>query len=469
MQQTTFGLIVANRDGFPDFLCREGREKMLKLLESEGYRVVVVSTDDTPHGSVSTLADARKCAELFKAHTDEIDGIIVTLPNFGDEKAVANTIRWSGLDVPVLVHAFPDDMSKMKITERGDAFCGKMSVANNLAQYDIPYTLTSLHTVDPHSEAFKYDLDNFAATCRVVKGLRGARIGAIGARPAAFNTVRYSEKILESQGISVETLDLSEAIGQANRLKDGDPAVKAKWEEIRGFVDLKDIPQGAVERMVKFGVVVDRWMADNSLNATAIQCWTALQEHFGIMPCTLMSMMSNKLLPSACETDVVGAVSMLALQLASDKPSMLLDWNNNYYDDPDRCVVFHCSNLPGDVFTCTPRMHCHPILSEKLGEEQTYGQLHGRIKSGPFTYLRASTDDISGRMAAYLGEAEFTDDPLDTFGGVGVVHVPGLQDLLYFICKNRFEHHVAANMSQVADAIEEALTTYMGWDVYHHE
>jgi len=326
-----------------------------------------------------------------------------------------------------------------------------------------------LHTVDPESDVFKHDLHTFAATCRVVKGLQTARIGALGARPTAFNTVRYSEKILESEGISVETLDLSEAIGRANRLEDNDPAVVAKWEEIRSYVDLSHIPEISMDRMVKFGVVVDQWMADNCLNATAIQCWTALQEYFGIMPCTLMSMLSNKMLPSACETDVVGAVSMLALQLASGQPSMLLDWNNNYHDDPDKCVVFHCSNLPGDVFTCTPQMHCHPILAESLGEEQTFGQLHGRIKSGPFTYLRATTDDITGHMAAYLGEAEFTDDPLDTFGGAGVVHLPDLQDLLYFICKNRFEHHVAANLSQMADAIQEALDNYLGWDVYYHD
>ena len=469
MTKATLGLIVANRDGFPDFLCEEGRARMLNVLKAEGFDVVVVGAGDTPHGSVSTIDDARKCATAFKAHADQIDGILITLPNFGDEKAAANAVRWSGLNVPILVHAFPDDMNRMTIRERGDAFCGKISVCDNLAQYGYTYTLTSLHTVDPESDAFKADLNTFAATCRVFKGVRNARIGLLGARPQAFNTVRFSEKILEAEGISVETLDLSEAFGQANRLDENDPALKAKWEELRSYVETARAPTISLDRMARFSVVIDRWMAANQLNATALQCWSAMQDYYGIIPCTVMSMLSQRLMPSACETDVVGALSMLALQSASGSPSMLLDWNNNYFDHPDKCVVFHCSNLPKSAFACPPSLQCHPLLAEKLGEEQTFGQLHGRIKPGPFTFLRASTDDVGGKMSAYLGEAEFTDDTLDTFGGAGVVHVPGLQDLLYFICKNRFEHHVAANFSQVANAIEEALDNYLGWDVYFHE
>ncbi len=469
MTRMTLGLIVANRAGFPDHVCEEGRAEMLKLLLDQGYEVVVVGSEDTPHGTVQTLADSQACAQLFKEHADEIDGLVVTLPNFGDERAVANAIRLSGLDVPVLVHAYPDRMGKLEFTNRRDSFCGKISVCNNLSQYDIPFTLTTLHTTDPDSPTFKHDLDTFAATCRVVKGVRGARIGALGARPRDFNTVRYSEKLLEFEGISVETLDLSEAIGQADKLKSNDADVMAKWAEIQDYIETSHVPQVSLDRMVRFSVVIDRWMKDSALNATALQCWTAIEEYFGIMPCTVMSMLSNKLLPSACEVDVVGALSMYALQLASGTPSMLLDWNNNYEDDPDKAVVFHCSNLPSQAFTCTPRVACHPGLSKTMGEDNTYGLLNGRIKQGPFTYLRVSTDDLTARMSAYLGEAEFTDDPIDTFGGVGVAYVPGLQDLLYFICKNRYEHHVAANLSQTAMALEEALSNYLGWDVYHHE
>ena len=468
MSGITAGLIVGNRGGFPDYLCESARATMLKVLAEEGIKTVALSPQDTRFGAVQTLEDAVKCGELFKRHADGIAGVIVTLPNFGDEKAVANAIRFSGLSVPVLVHAFPDDMSRMGFTDRRDSFCGKISVCNNLGQYNIPFTATSLHTVDPESDGFRLDLCQFAATCRVVNGLRHVRIGALGARPAAFNTVRYSERILEHNGVSVETLDLSEAVGRANNLTDDDPAVVSKQAAITSYAEVGHAPASVITRMAKFGVVMDRWIADNRLNATTIQCWTAIEEFFGIFPCPLMSMMSSQLLPSACETDVNGALSMFALQLASGEPAMLLDWNNNYAADPDKAVVFHCSNLPACAMEGRPLMTCHPGLAERLGEENAYGQLYGKIKPGPFTFLRISTDDLSGAMSAYVGEAEFTTDRLETYGTYGVVDIPDLQDLLYYICKNRFEHHFAATQSLVADAVNEALSTYLGWDVYYH-
>src|SRR5260370_3669383 len=115
----------------------------------------------------------------------------------------------ANLGVPILLQATPDTPSRMSIRDRRDSFCGKMSACNNLPQYGIPYSLTTLHTEAPDSEIFRTDLDWFLAVCRVVQGPKKLRIGAIGTRPAAFNTERYREQILESAGISVETLDLS--------------------------------------------------------------------------------------------------------------------------------------------------------------------------------------------------------------------------------------------------------------------
>ncbi|GAB4566031.1 MAG: L-fucose/L-arabinose isomerase family protein [Anaerolineae bacterium] len=468
MKPVTLGIIVGNRGFFPSHLCQEGRERILNVLKEEGIEAIALSPEETEYGSVESLQDAEKCAQLFKEHADEIDGILVTLPNFGDERAVANTIRWSGLNVPVLIHAFPDDATKMTVEHRRDSFCGKMSVCNNLKQYGIPFSLTTLHTVDPESDSFRSDLRTFAATCRVVKGLRGARMGMLGARPAAFNTVRFSEKLFERAGISVETLDLSEAFGRTERLSADDPAVKGKLEEIRAYVPTSNVPEESLVKMAKFGVVIQQWMEENRLQATAIQCWTSMEEYFGIVPCTLMSMMSNALLPSACETDIAGVVGMYAMQLASGKPSALVDWNNNYGDDPNKGVIFHCSNLPKQVFSDIPVMDYQAIIAGSVGKENTYGTVVGRLKAEPFTYTRVSTDDFRGVITAYTGEGVLTDDPLTTFGGYGVVEIPNLQKLLHYICENGYEHHVAINQSQVADAIYEAFSKYLGWEVYYH-
>jgi L-fucose isomerase-like protein len=465
----TLAVIVGNRGFFPHHLALKGREIMLHVLDKAGLQAIITDETATDHGAIESLAEARLCAELFRQHRDEIDGVLVTLPNFGDERAIANTLRWADLNVPVLVHAFPDDPRRMSLDDRRDSFCGKMSACNNLRQYGIRYTLTTLHTVDPTSAGFLADLRNFAGLCRVVRGLRRARVGCLGARPTNFNTVRYSEKLLEQSGISVETLDLSEAYGRVARLADDDPQVTAKRAAIQRYVNAGQAPAEALLKMAKLGVVLDAWQQAQQLDATAIQCWTSLEEYFGVVPCTLMSMASNSLRPSACETDVTGAVGMLALQLASGQPSALVDWNNNYGDDPNKGVVFHCSNLPKTILTDDiPVMDYQAIIAGTVGREQTYGAVVGRVRSQPFTYLRVSTDDLQGKMTAYLGEGRFTDDPLDTFGGYGVVEVPRLQDLLAYICEQGFEHHVALNQSRVATLLHEALSRYLGWSVYFH-
>jgi len=468
MGKPVIGVIVSNRGFFPDHLCETGRKQILAAVDAVGAEAVILGPEDTKFGSVESLEDARKCAALFKSRRDDIIGVLVTLPNFGDERGVANVMRMSGLDVPILIHAFADTAGKMTIENRRDSFCGKLSVCNNLVQYGIQFTLTSRHTMDPDLPAFRADLAKFIATCRVVRGLKGARIGALGARPAAFNTVRYSEKLLEQAGISVETLDLSEVFGKAERLSAADAPVKRKLEQIRSYAAVKDVPEAALVKMASFGVVMDEWVEASQLNATAIQCWTSMEENFGVVPCTIMSMLSNALMPSACEVDVCGAIGMYAMTLASGKPSALVDWNNNYEDDPDKAVVFHCSNLPAQVFTEIPRMDYQAIIAGTVGRENTFGTVVGRIKPEPFTYCRVMTDDTMGTICGYVGEGKFTNDPVDTFGGYGVVEIPDLQKLLAHICERGFEHHTAINQSLVADAVYEALDKYLGWDMYRH-
>src|SRR5499427_2928550 len=467
-KKMTFGVIIGNRGFFPDHLAKTGREEMLRALAKAGIDAVSLAPDQSKYGAVETHEEAKRCAALFQQNRDKIDGVIVSLPNFGDERAIADTLRLARLDVPVLVQATPDNPAKMTIASRRDSFCGKMSACNNLRQYGIPYSLTRLHTVDPTSAEFERDLAWFAAVCRIVNGLRDLRVGAIGARPAAFNTVRYSEKILEANGISIETIDLSEILGRINRMKDDDPAARTKLQSIRKYVSTDNIPPVALLKMAKLGAVIDGWMRETDVTISAVQCWTSLEEYFGVVPCTVMSMMSNDGLSSACEVDISGVIGMHALHLASGTPSALLDWNNNYGDDPNKAVCFHCSNLPKHFFT-EVRMDFQEIISATVGKENTFGTCVGRVKPGPMSYARFSTDDRTGAIRGYLGQGCFTNDSLETFGGAGVVEIPDLQRLLHFICERGFEHHVAANLSSVGAMVHEATTRYLDWDVYQHQ
>jgi len=466
-RKMVMGVIVGNRGFFPDHLAKTGREEILRALAAANMEAIALTPEESKYGAVETREESRRCAELFKRHRERIDGVIVTLPNFGEERAIADALRLADLHVPVLIQATPDDPRQMTIASRRDSFCGKMSACNNLRQYGIPYSITTLHTESPDSAEFVHDLEWFAAVCRVVKGFRNLRVGAIGARPAAFNTVRYSEKILESHGISIETLDLSEVLGRIERMKDNDDHAQAKLAAIHKYVDAGSVPALALMKMAKLGAVVDQWMAATEVTISAVQCWTSIEENLGVVPCTIMSMMSNELLSSACEVDICGVLGMHALQLASGTPSALLDWNNNYGADPNKAVCFHCSNLPKHFFRSV-KMDFQQIIAGTVGKENTFGTCVGLIKPEKMSFARFSTDDTAGTMRGYVGEGRFTDDPLNTFGGAGVVEIEHLQKLLRFICERGFEHHVAANLSTVASAVYEATTRYLGWDMCHH-
>lgn len=468
-KKITFGLVVGTRGFFNSALAVDGRKDLIGLIEKLGYGYVILPPDATTTGAIETIDDARKCARLFNEKRGEIDGVIVSLPNFGDELGIVNTLNYARLDVPVLIQACDDENDKVSIKLRRDAFCGKLSVCNNLYQYGIPFTNTSLHTCKIISEVFEADVHRFARICRLVKGLTNARIGAIGARPAAFQTMRASEKLLQASGITVVPVDMSEILGAAGKLSDKDADLKKKLDEIHAYGEIPaGVDRESIVKQAKFGVASERWILANDIDAAAFQCWTSVQENFGCASCLTMSMLGEKLLPSACEVDICGALSMYALTLASGNPSALLDWNNNYGEDRNKCSGIHCSNYPKSFVNSRIEIESLDVLGNSLGKDRCFGAVKGKVAAGPFTFFRISTDDTNGMIKAYLGEGMFTDDPYSMDGGVAVCEVENLQGLMNHLCKNGFEHHVAMGRDHVAAIIHEAIDSYLGWDLYRH-
>lgn len=464
-----FGVLISNRSFFPAHLVQSTRKKLLKALKEWGHEVVTLSPEDSPMGQTMTYQEAQKCAQLFRENMDRLDGIIVSLPNFGEETGIADAIKWSKCDVPILIQACDDDFDKLQLENRRDAFCGKLSVCNNLYQYGIKYSLTARHTCPVDGEEFRQDVDKFARVCAVVKAMRTARIAQIGARVLPFRTVRYSEKLLQDAGITVETEDFSEILADIQQLDDQEQIAK-KIEEIHGYARVADgIGDEKILRQAKLSIALENWMRDHHCDASAIQCWDSVEANYGCAMCLSMSIMGEKGLPSACETDVMGAVSMLALLRASGVPPIYQDWNNNYKNEPNKCINVHCSNYPVSAFEEVPEIENLDILATTLGTDVSFGALKGRVRPGAMTYLKVSTDDRLGKIKCYLGEARFTEDPLPTFGGVAVCEVPNLNGLMKYLTQNGYEHHVAITHAAVADVLEEALGNYMGWEVYHHK
>ena len=469
MKTTTFGVIITNRSFFPAHLVKVERAKILAKLSDKGFNTVILSEDDTPLGAVMTYADAQACAKLFSANRDVIDGILVILPNFGDEVGVSTAIDLARLNVPILVQACDDSLDLMQLENRRDAFCGKLSLCNNLYQRDIKYTVTTQHTCDIDSPEFEADLASFAAVCRVVRGMRTARIAAIGTRPDAFHTVRFSEKLLQKYGITTAVVDMSEIIFAALDME-VTPQVKAKILEIKTYGKISpSIEESKIILQAKLILTIERWVVEHNCDASAIQCWDSIQNNYGVATCLSMSMMGEKGLPSACEMDVTGALTMYALYLASGNASAYFDWNNNFAADRNKCVSLHCSNFPASFFGHSDfEIGNLGVLGTTLGSDHCFGACKAQIKEGPMTFAKITTDDKNGKIKLYVGEGEFLKDPVKTEGGVAVCSVPDLQGLMRYMTQNGFEHHVAMNRSNVAGVLEEALGNYLGWDVHRH-
>ena len=466
-----FGIIIGTRAYFNSELAKDVRKQLLRTLADEGYDYVILPEDATPTGSssIETREDGLKCAELFRQNRDRIDGIIVSLPNFGFEIGIINAISVADLNVPILVQACDDENDKVDLDSRRDAFCGKISVCNNLYQYGIPFTDTTLHTYFMFSELLAKDINKFAGICRVVNGLRHARIGAIGARPAGFQTVRASEKLLQKSGITVVPVDLSEILGAARKIEDTDVELLKKLEEIKCYAVVPKEYSDKLVLQAKFGVAVERWIEANQIDAVAVQCWDSLEQNYGCAACVTMSMLGEKLLPAACEVDIAGAVSMYALTLAAQGQSALLDWNNNFAEDRNKCVCTHCGNFPKSFVRNDLKLGTLGVLGRTLGKVNTFGAVYGKVTKGDFTFFRISTDDTKGTIKAYLGTGEITDDPYGMDGCIAVTKVDNLQILMKHICRNGFEHHVAMVRNDVKDILNEAIEGYLGWNLYVHE
>lgn len=465
----SFGVIIATRNIFNFKLAIEARKKVLDKLTAMGFGTVILPESETPTGNIEGYKDAVKCANYFKNNAEKIDGIIVILPNFGDEIGVVNSIKMSGLNVPILVQACDDDNDKVDVKSRRDAFCGKISVCSNFYQYGIKFTDTIYHTYSIESEEFNKDINKFSAICRVVKGMKHLRVGAIGTRPIGFQTVRVSEKILQDSDITVVPVDMSEILAVAEKIDGNSKEVIEKIESIQNYGTCRIINKNQITKQARFGLAIEKWIAENDIDISAIQCWESIEKNFGCAACVTMSMMSEKLMPAACEVDIAGAIGMHALALAAETPSALLDWNNNYGNERDKVVCTHCGNYPKSFFQNEIEIGSLDVLGTVLGQEDTFGAVKGKVTAGDMTYFRMSTDDKKGMIKSYLGEGRLTDDPYGMDGGIAVCEIPNLQNLMKHMCKNGFEHHVGMVRGHVAHVLEEAIGNYMGWELYKHE
>lgn len=459
--KTTFALYFGNRGFFPGELVAAARESLIGACKRNGYEYIIMDEALTRYGAVETIEEGKLFAQFLKDHEGEYDGIILSLPNFGDENGASVAFR--AVDVPILVQAFPDEMDKMDFAHRRDAMCGKMAMCNVLRQMGIKYTLTDKFCISPDSEEFDGELQRFAAVCRVVNGMKRFNVGAIGARTTAFKTVRFDEIAFQNKRVNIETIDMAQVFAMMDRVEA--QAWQAKAKVYSALSDFGTYPKEKLENIARLGVVIDQLIKDYDLQAIAIRCWDELQKKYGIAPCLILGELNERGIAAACELDVTNAVMMRAIGLAADHPVMLLDVNNNYENSNDKVIFFHCGPAPASLMQGKVKIEEHLMFKKSYGEGSGVGINKGKYIVGDVTVGSFKTEN--GQLCAFACDGELTDDVLpDVFFGCGTVFKKdGAGEMLNYMARNGYRHHVAITRGKFAAALKEAFVNYLGWNI----
>ena len=461
--KSSFALFIGNRGFFPASLLAGARKEMADVLEGLGHKVLMLDAAATRHGAVETAQEGEIFANFLRQNAGKYEGVVVCLPNFGDETGAVAALKEAG--VPLLIQAYPDELDNMAPEKRRDAFCGKMSIMDMLCQYGTRFTALKPHTVHPRSPRFASNVDYFDRLCRVVKGMKSLVVGAIGARTTAFKTVRIDEVALQQHGITMETLDLADIFARVAALNSSDGKVKEKTETLKKYASWAAVPESALDTLAKLGVVLDAVVEEFRLDACAIRCWIEMQRLLKISPCVLLSEMNDRGVVAACEVDVGNAVTMRALSLASGGVATCLDWNNNYGEEDDKCILFHCGPVPQSMMVSKGQISDHLILANAVGNGCSYGCNTGRIAPTPFTFGSLLTQH--GKLKFYLGQGRFLEDPIpeNFFGCAGVAQIDNLQDTLQTIGYLGHRHHTSVTPGHLAEPVREAFEKYLGYEV----
>jgi len=461
-----FALYFGNRGFFPESLIDDARRELKNAVTNAGYEYLIADMEMTRYGAVETRQDGFEYAKWLKTHEGEYDGVILSLPNFGDENGAVAALQDCG--VPILIQAYPDEIGKMDFEHRRDSYCGKFSIEDVFHQYQIKYTVLKPHVVHPLSDTFAQNLHDFAAICRVVKGMKRFSIGAIGARTSKFKTVRYDEITLQKYGITVESFDLSELFFKVKNYKDDDEKVVTKKNVLIRYTDFSGVPSDKINSLAKVSVVLDDYIEEYKLDCITLRCWEEMQTVLGIAPCVLLSELNDRGIVASCEIDLCSAINMYSMQLASQKPTACVDWNNNYGNDPDKVILFHCGPIAQSLMTAKGTVTDHKMFAKSC-PGCGWGSNEGRIAAFPMTYSNCKTED--GKLTVYVGEGEFTNDEIEKefFGCGGVALIKDLQPKLITLGRNGFRHHTAVGVGHMSKILKEAFSYYLGYDILELE
>ena len=457
-----FALYFGNRGFFPGELVASARAEMINAVEKSGNTYIAMNETSTKYGAIEGIEAGEKYAAFLKENEDNYDGVIMCLPNFSDENGAIAALK--NCKKPILIQAYPDEIGKMGFELRRDAFCGKFSIMDVFYQYGVKYTTFKPHVCKPNSEEFASQLNKFSRICNTVNKMQNFSIGAIGARTTLFKTVRFDELTLQRYGITIDTFDLSELFDRSLNYKDNEK-VNNLVVELKDYTDFSRVKDVKIELMAKVILVIKEIVAEYRLNALALRCWNEFPQVLKISACTIISYLNHIGIPCSCELDVGNSIAMKALTLATNNVSTCLDWNNNYGEQENKCILFHCGPVAQDMMEAKGTVTDHKMFAKSYGEGCAFGTNEGRIKAGKFTYASSKTEN--GKLQLYIGTGEFTGEPIEKefFGCGGVAKINNLEDVMLYVGKNGYRHHVSVAFGEVKEVLEEVFNNYLNYDL----
>ncbi|MBN1673983.1 MAG: hypothetical protein JXR37_23235 [Kiritimatiellae bacterium] len=457
-QTVKVGFVPSYRSRFTDWCGKMYDRSLAAFGGVTGLEVVRPPEGRTRHGAVSGLDEAETAADHFLAQ--KIDGLIVCPLDFGDERSVGKIAE--RLNVPVLLYATkePPAATDASLARVSDSYCGNLAAATALYRRKTRYHWAGLFF--PDEPELRDAVQTFVQAVSVGKGLKGARIGQVGLHPAAFESVAYDEPaLIRKFGQNVITKSLAEIVDAARALSDADPQVQAIMERTRASVPVITAAESYLPNAAKLELALTEFWTENRLSAMALQCWPAVHQTLGLEPCAVNGRLVEQGMLTACEADVLGAVSMLISYRSALGRTVphLIDWTIRHREDENRLLAWHCGNAPLCLAN-DPRRTAIRSRADMKGEltpeaDKARGGLHQfQLKPGPVTLCRLAECDDAWKLLIVKGEIVPSDDV--QAGTWSWVQVPDHDRLYRTLVENGFIHHASLIHGDQTQALELA-------------
>jgi len=449
------GFVPAHREFFDENWAIRMRERCISILSTiEKLDLVVPDDKLTKGGLVRDERDAEKTIQLFREK--DVDGIMIGTMTFGDEISVLK-IASAFKDRPILLFGTKEGPFTPDGNRLSDSFCGTLSISSGLHRRRIPFIFAGI--LFPEEEEFKDAVLNFMRVCAIVRGFVGAKVGQIGTRPGPFETCAINEPaLIEHFKQTVVPISLVEIFQSANSLSDDEPEVQEIIREIEAQADVSNVKREILVKLAKLECALKRFAEENKIDAMAVQCWTAMQNIYGVSSCLPMGRLTDKGIMTACEVDIYGALTMLIQYLASLKttPPHFIDWTIQHQEKDNVFLAWHCGNAPPSLACegCPIVVREHSILKRTVKPESSYGTAEFQLKPGTVTICRLVEYDGEFKMLITKGEIKQSSDKLR--GSWSWVEVPNLKSLYRTLVEEGFIHHASMIHGDYTQAIADA-------------